>query len=113
VRDVAPFAGRAGVVWRVALKPSDAPGVVAALGDEVSGVVADWGGGLLWLLCPGGGAGIRRAVGQGHATLWRVDPRIADAPVFPPEGPALAALAEGLRARFDPRGLFNPGLMEA
>jgi glycolate oxidase FAD binding subunit len=34
------------------------------------------------------------------------------APV-PPEAPAVAALSRALRARFDPRGLLNPGLMDA
>jgi glycolate oxidase FAD binding subunit len=32
---------------------------------------------------------------------------------LPPEAPAVAMLSERLRARFDPRGLFNPGLMAA
>jgi glycolate oxidase FAD binding subunit len=31
--------------------------------------------------------------------------------VFHPEPPPVAAIATGLRARFDPAGLFNPGLM--
>ena len=96
----------------MALKPSDAPGVIAALRDEIAGVIADWGGGLLWLLCPAGGAGVRDAVGRGHATLWRAGAGSGDMPVFPPEAPALAALAQGLRSRFDPRGLFNPGIMQ-
>jgi glycolate oxidase FAD binding subunit len=30
---------------------------------------------------------------------------------FPPEVPAVARLAAGLRARFDPRGILNPGLL--
>jgi glycolate oxidase FAD binding subunit len=32
-------------------------------------------------------------------------------PVFHPEPEPIAALSAGIRARFDPRGLFNPGLM--
>jgi glycolate oxidase FAD binding subunit len=106
VRDVAPLAGRAGSVWRVHLKPSDAPGVRAASGAEAA--LFDWGGGLLWLLCePGAGPRLRAAVAAcgGHATLWRTAPG-DDAPRLPPEPAAVAALTEGLRRQFDPRGLF-------
>ncbi len=115
VRDVAPFAARAGAVWRVMLKPSDAPGVVAALAGVAEAAIADWGGGLLWLFCPGGGAQAVRAAAAlagGHATLWRQGPGAEGEAIFSPEVPALVSLAKGLRATFDPRGLFNPGLME-
>ena len=108
VRDVAPFHGQAGDVWRIALKPSDAPEAVARLGAPV---VLDWGGGLVWALLPEGTDARAALAGiGGHATLMRASPatraRIA---ALPPEVPALAALAAGLRARFDPRGLLNPG----
>jgi glycolate oxidase FAD binding subunit len=32
-------------------------------------------------------------------------------PVFQPEAAPVAALSAGLRAKFDPRGVLNPGLM--
>ncbi|TMV47465.1 glycolate oxidase subunit GlcE, partial [Thioclava sp. BHET1] len=42
----------------------------------------------------------------------RADPATRAAlPAFQPEPPALRALSDGLRARFDPRGILNPGLM--
>ncbi|MDZ7709412.1 MAG: glycolate oxidase subunit GlcE [Roseovarius sp.] len=109
VRDVAPFHGRAGDVWRLSVKPTDAPGIVAALpGAEA---VYDWGGGLVWLLVPEEMAAtdIRGAVAQrgGHAT--RVRGEGADA--FQPLPAPVAALQAGLRGRFDPRGILNPGLM--
>ena len=48
----------------------------------------------------------------GHATLVRASAltrtRIA---TFHPEPAGVAALTAGLRAKFDPRGLLNPGLM--
>jgi glycolate oxidase FAD binding subunit len=108
VRDVAPFHGQAGDVWRIALKPSDAPEAVARLGAPH---VLDWGGGLLWALLPEGTEARALLAGTGgHATLIRAAPatraRIA---ALPPEAPAIAALAEGLRVRFDPRGILNPG----
>lgn len=112
VRDVGPFHDRDGAVWRLSVKPSDAPGIVAAL----PGVEAlyDWGGGLVWLCVPDGsgitGAQIRSAVAAkgGHATLIRGD---SEVPAFQPLAAKLAAIQSELRARFDPRGILNPGLM--
>ncbi len=109
IRDVAPFHGRAGDVWRLSVKPTDAPGIVAALpGAEA---LYDWGGGLVWLLVPEdtGKTAIRQAVAQrgGHATRVRG----AGTDAFPPLPAPVAALQAGLRRRFDPRGILNPGLM--
>jgi glycolate oxidase FAD binding subunit len=33
--------------------------------------------------------------------------------VVPPEPPALAALSRRVKARFDPRGIFNPQILRA
>ena len=112
VRDVAGFAERAGDVWRVSVKPSDAPGLAERIGGEV---MFDWGGGLIWALVPEG-TDLRARLGDfaGHATLIRADAttRARIAP-FQPEPAPLAAIAAGLRAQFDPRGILNPGLMAA
>jgi glycolate oxidase FAD binding subunit len=102
LRDVTPFAGREGSVWRLHLKPSDAPAVRAASGAMAA--VFDWGGGLLWLLTEPGAAPRLRTV-PGHATLWRASPG-EDAARLPPESPAVAALTQGLRRQFDPRGIL-------
>ncbi len=114
VRDVVPYHGREGDVWRLSVKPTDAPGIVARIMARMGDVEAihDWGGGLVWLLVPEGAAGaeIRRAVaeaGGGHATLIRGRGEA----VFQPLAPAIEALQEQLRRRFDPKGIFNPGLM--
>jgi glycolate oxidase FAD binding subunit len=109
VRDVLPFADRAGDVWRFSVKPSDAPALVAALDADC---LLDWGGGLVWALAaPGTDLRARMPV-PGHATLVRAAPESRRAlRVFHPEPPPLAAIAEGLRRRFDPRGILNPGLM--
>ena len=120
IRDVAPFAGRAGAVWRVSVKPTDAPALLAALerGGLEHAALLDWGGGLLWLLVAeegdAGAAAIRGAVAQlgGHARLERAGAETrARLPVFQPQPARLAALEAGIRARFDPRGILNPGLM--
>ena len=108
VRDVTALAGREGAVWRLSIKPTEAARLVEQLGLES---VCDWGGGLIWLLDPSGAADVRAAVaGFGHATLMRALPGMTE-PTFAPEAPAIAALTAGLRAKFDPRGIFNPGMM--
>lgn len=112
IRDVTAFAGLPGDVWRVHAKATDAPGLLARAGARAA--LLDWGGGLIWLLTDEG-SDLRARLGAfaGHATLWRAAPETcaAIAP-FPPEAPAVAALSRALRARFDPRGILNPGLMD-
>jgi glycolate oxidase FAD binding subunit len=111
VRDVSAFAGAAGDVWRLSCRPSAAPGLVARAGGPV---LMDWGGARLWCLVPEG-TDLRARLGPfaGHATLVRAAEAVrrAIAPL-PPEPDAVAALARSLRARFDPRGILNPGLMD-
>jgi len=112
LRDLKPFHGREGDVWRLSVKPSDAPGIVAALpGAEA---IYDWGGGLVWLLVPRGTAPatVRAplAAAGGHATRIRGE---SGEGTFHPLPAPVAALQEGLRRKFDPRGLLNPGLMDS
>ncbi|MEX0317120.1 MAG: FAD-binding protein [Ruegeria sp.] len=111
IRDVEMFHGTTGDVWRISVKPTEAPGIVARA--EAEKLLFDWGGGLIWALVPEG-TDVRARLGafDGHATLVRAseDTR-AGVGMFQPDPPALAALSKGLRQRFDPRGLFNPGLM--
>ncbi|MCA0940389.1 FAD-binding protein [Salipiger pacificus] len=107
VRDVAPLQGRTGDVWRLSCKPSDAPELAARLRAEA--LLYDWGGGLVWALLPDGtDARARLGAFAGHATRVRGAGRPA---AFHPDPAPVAALAEGLRRRFDPRGVLNPGLM--
>ncbi|QQA43461.1 FAD-binding protein [Pelagovum pacificum] len=110
VRDVTDWAGGADDVWRLSVKPSDAPGLVDRLPDGAE-VMLDWGGGLVWVaVAPG--TDLREALGpfRGHATRVRGS---GPSPRFQPEAPAVAKLSDGLRRRFDPRGILNPGLMAA
>ena len=109
VRDVAPFHGRAGDVWRLSVRPSEAPGIAGRLGTP--DLLLDWGGGLIWALVPEG-TDLRARLGPfaGHATIVRAAPDVkARLGVLHPEPPAVAALTRGLRARFDPRGILTPG----
>ncbi|SPF81240.1 FAD-binding protein [Pseudoprimorskyibacter insulae] len=111
VRDAEPFHAAPGDVWRLSVKPSDAPGLVAASGALQA--IYDWGGGLVWLLMPVA-SDLRARLGgfAGHATLVRGNEDTRRAlPVFQPEPGPVAAISAGLRARFDPRGILNPGIM--
>ncbi|MEL7256721.1 MAG: glycolate oxidase subunit GlcE, partial [Pseudomonadota bacterium] len=105
-----PFHAGQTDVWRLSVKPSDAPGIVAQI--DGAEAIYDWGGGLVWLQVPQGSQGtqIRAAVDAkgGHATLIRGN---RAAGVFQPLAAPVAALQDGLRARFDPKGVLNPGLM--
>ncbi|SUZ32448.1 putative FAD-linked oxidoreductase [Roseibaca ekhonensis] len=110
IRDVTAFAGQSGDVWRLSVAPSEAPELVAKIGGPVQ---MDWGGGLIWALVPDS-TDLRAQVGpiSGHATLIRgSEATRARLPVFQPESGPIAALSQGLRAKFDPRGVLNPGLM--
>ena len=111
-RDVEPFHGRPGDVWRISCRPSDALAVATRIGAE--DLLLDWGGGLIWALVPEGTDLRARLAPEGaariggHATVARGG---AGLPVFEPESASVAALSAGLRNRFDPRGILNPGLM--
>jgi len=112
LRDVGAFQGRAGDVWRFSVKPSDAPELAARLQAEA--LLFDWGGGLIWALAAEG-CDLRARAGlfDGHATLVRASAKTkARLGVFQPQPAALEAICAGLRARFDPRGILNTGLMQ-
>ena len=65
-----------------------------------------WGGGLVWVGCAAG-APVREALqGRGHATMLKGEGRAWGA-----EAAGVARLAAGVKAQFDPRGVFNPGGM--
>lgn len=115
IRDVAPFAGGEGAVWRVSVKPSDGPVLTQGL---MADAIYDWGGGLIWLRVAADGdaseALIRERVARlgGHATLIRAPAALrARIQPFPPEAPAIAVISARLRSQFDPRSVLNPGLM--
>lgn len=110
LRDVRHFADVAGAVWRIVVKPTDAPAVLDALAPLGGRSSLDWGGGLIWHVGPGGADAVRSAAASGHATLVRGDPA-ADGPVFQPQPPGVAALSAAMRRTFDPAGILNPGLM--
>jgi glycolate oxidase FAD binding subunit len=121
VRDLTMLALPADVpVWRVSVKPGEAPTVMEAVRRVFDcRVLYDWGGGLVWIAGgegPDAGAAIvRRAVGTaGHATLVRAPDAVRNAvEVFQPLGLPAMTLTRQLKAAFDPAGILNPGRMYA
>ena len=119
IRDCAPFAGSDKPLWRVSMAPADGHAMVMALRMQSAvEVLYDWQGGLIWLSMEMGEPEdrlVRAAVkhfGGGHATLVRAAPGVrAATPVFEPQPPALAALADRLKSEFDPSQILNPGRM--
>ncbi|WP_433990022.1 hypothetical protein SuNHUV7_11800 (plasmid) [Pseudoseohaeicola sp. NH-UV-7] len=112
IRDVAPFHGVEGDVWRVSCKPSDGPQLSAAL--SATDTLFDWGGGLIWALTPEG-TDARASLGayDGHATLVRASAETkARLGTFQPQPAPIEAITAGLRAKFDPKNILNTGLMQ-
>jgi glycolate oxidase FAD binding subunit len=106
-------------IWRVSLAPSKAPRFIARLGAEALAHLFDWGGGLVWLASEpteSAASAVRAALAPlgGHATLVRAPDELrARVDVFEPLAPALARLTRGVKASFDPDGVFNFGRMFA
>lgn len=115
---VLPFSTETSL-WRISTAPTKAPEIVATLQKFMPSVAYyDWSGGLVWLevaaQADAGAADVRRAVAVrgGHATLMRATPEVRYAvDVFEPLKPEIERLTRGLKAAFDPEGLFNPGRM--
>lgn len=110
-------------LWRLSV-PQTAP--VLALESEIFGTpLVEWHGAQRWYRLPADDAhALRRlrdaatAVG-GNATLFMAGSaeRISATDIFDaqkmPLPPALARIHQGLKAEFDPAGIFNPGRMFA
>ena len=99
-------------LWRINVAPSQGPGVVAALGLAESDWLADWGGGLIWLVHDCDPALVRAAAlaGGGHATLVRAPAALrATVAALHPQLAGVAALETRIRRAFDPPGVFETG----
>ena len=119
IRDgVALGAPAESAVWRLSVAPTRGPAVAARLKGVALRHAFDWGGGSIWLATEASGdagaAPIRAALAEagGHATLVRAPDAVrATVAVFEPLAPALHTVTSGIKASFDPDGLFNPGRM--
>ncbi|MFN3674226.1 MAG: FAD-binding protein, partial [Bosea sp. (in: a-proteobacteria)] len=122
IRDATAFAGTDEAVWRLSLAPTNGPKATAAIAAAMlhARFFYDWGGGLVWLGVPAqgdaGAAAIRAALAPlgGHATLVRAPDAIrASVPVFETLTAPLLRVTGGIKASFDPGGIFEPGRMYA
>ena len=86
-----------GPLWRIVLRPSQAPALLAQLPGRHA---VDWGGALIWAEAP---PDWRPDLPPG-ARATCVAGQAASLPV---SDPVTARLQAGLRAAFDPRGLFH------
>ncbi len=116
IRDAVPLqAAVDDAVWRVSVRPSAGPGVLAAVLAAGGQGFLDWGGGLVWIAGPPTLHEIvRHAAGSGTWMVLRApEPLRAAINVIPPEAPALAAITRRVKAAMDPRGILNPGRLYA
>lgn len=121
VRDVAPLVQPSErAVWKISTAPSRGPALAAAIAARTDARwFYDWGGGLIWLATPADEAAARvvreaTRAQRGHAILVRAPADLrATVDVFEPLPEAMMRLAKGLKASFDPKGIFEPGRMYA
>jgi glycolate oxidase FAD binding subunit len=102
-------------VWRVSVRPSRGPDILAASQAAGGDGYLDWGGGLLLIHGPATPAmhGAIMTAARGAGGVWTLlrapAPLRLDVPVVPPEAPPLAALTRRVKASMDPGGILNPG----
>ena len=91
-------------LWRLAVKSTH-----AALGLDDAAQWIEWGGATRWLTADLPISRLHQIArdGGGHASLFRGEPVIEG--VFSPLSPALLAVHQKLKQRFDPRGILNRG----
>ena len=120
VRDAAVLPSEQGeAIWRVSVRPSAGPRVLAAAAGAGARGYLDWGGGLVMLAGPATQAA-HEAVTRGGAaaggvwTLLRAPEALrAAVDVVPREVPALAAIARRVKDVMDPKSILNPGRLAA
>jgi glycolate oxidase FAD binding subunit len=104
-------------IWRASLAPSKGVEFLAGLGKLALAHYYDWGGGLAWFATDAA-VGVAQTVRAtlrpfgGHLTLIRAPDELREGvDVFEPLTPAVAELTRGIKASFDPDGIFNFGRM--
>ena len=121
VRDALPLAANPlDAIWRVSVRPSAGPRVMAAV-EAAFGAACflDWGGGLVWIAGPPtmeAHDAVTKAAAR-EAGAWQLlrgpqSLRVA-CDVIPPESPVLARIGTRVKQAFDPKSILNPGRMRA
>ena len=118
LRDVETFADRS-AVWRLSMKSTEVVRMFDSIRqDHACDILLDWGGGRIWVASKDNSAELHHALQSGvrdvggHATLVKGSEELRQqVSRCQPEAEPLAKLAAGLRQKFDPRGILNPGLM--
>ena len=106
IRTLSAISSQSGDLWKISVRPTDGPKLVQRLA-LVSGIM-DWSGGLIWTKLEAGKAA-RDILGefQGHAVNLSAKTGLK----FSNTNSALTYLHGAIRNKFDPKGIFNPGLM--
>jgi glycolate oxidase FAD binding subunit len=120
VRDAVPLAPLPdSAIWRVSVRPSAGPAVLAALAPFGATGFLDWGGGLVWLIGPATVVtheAVEAAAGATHGT-WTLlkgpDALRGVVRVVPDEPGPLARITREVKAALDPAGILNPGRIYA
>lgn len=86
--------------WRITCRPSQA-GAILAMNPDAAPLALDWGGSLILLSLP---PSTRPALPQGARALCLQGSHRGP---LPPPDPVTRRLEDGLRERFDPRGVFS------
>ena len=120
VRDAAVLPVSEGeAVWRVSVRPSRGPAVLAAAETAGARGYLDWGGGLALLAGPASEAvhaavtGAARQAGGVWTLLRAPEPMRASVAVVPTEADALRGIGRRVKAVMDPKGILNPGRLVA
>ncbi len=120
VRDAAVLpVGDGEAVWRVSVRPSRGPAVLAAAEAAGGRGYLDWGGGLAMLAGPASQAmhaaitGAAAQAGGVWMLLRAPEPMRAAVEVLPAEAAALRSIGRRVKSVMDPRGILNPGRLVA